>query len=393
MDTIDTAGGTMLEKRRLVDEFLSLVQIDSESGHEGRIVAYVKEKLERYGCEVTCDEANKTTGSETGNLIARLPAHAPVESSPFFEAPFLLCAHLDTVSPGTGVLPKVRDGVIHSSGKTILGADDKAGIAIALELLRTIKERELPHPPLEIVFTVCEETGLAGSRALDFETLQAKHGLAMDAGKLGSIVVGGPFKALLDVEIRGVAAHSARPQKGINAIQVAAEGVRKMRIGLIDDETTCNIATFRCSGPINIIPDFVELQLEVRSAEQEKMMAHIQHLNKCINEGAASFTIDVDDTTKRPVVSSKTTRLYDGYSIADDFPLVTRVIEASERLDIIPEIVRGMGGSDASHFFSKGISVVNLGVGQQDAHTTNESIETYDLFKAARLVLRVVSGH
>ena len=187
----------MLEKRKLIDTFMQLVTIDSESGHESEVAEYVASKLKELGLSVSFDEANKSFDGEIGNLIATWPGTMD-------EEPFLLNAHLDTVSPGSNVRPKLRDDIITSSGPTILGADDKAGIAAILSVLETIKDKELPHPPLEVAFTVSEETGLKGSGSLDFSQFKAKRGLCLDGSDLGSYVLSAPYKAILDVEVGGV---------------------------------------------------------------------------------------------------------------------------------------------------------------------------------------------
>ena len=374
----------MLEKRKLIDTFMQLVTIDSESGHEKELAEYITSRLEELGLTVKFDEANKAYDGEIGNLIATWPGTKD-------EEPFLLTAHMDTVSPGCNVRPKLRDDVITSSGPTILGADDKAGVAAILTVLQTIKEKELPHPPLEVVFTVSEEKGLAGSAGLDFSQFKAKRGLCLDGSDLGSFILSAPYKAILDVEVGGYSSHAANPQRGVNAIQVAAQAVSKMHLGLVDDETTCNIGTFSSEGQINVIPDKARLQLEVRSRDEDKLQSQIDHINRCFREGAASFVARRPDGERRPSISASTKRMYDGYTINNEDPFVKEVVKATEELDISPILADGMGGTDANHFMKNGVKVLIMGVGIHEAHTTREWISTYEFFKASRLLLRIVT--
>lgn len=384
----------MLEKRKLVDLFLSLVQTDSESGHERAMAERVMEHLRGLGAEVEMDSAGERLGGDCGNVVARLPGRLPDgEPDPFFETPFLLNAHLDTVSPGVGIQPKLKDDVVSAIGETVLGADDKAGVAIILSVLDHLAHKGLPHPPLDLVFTVGEETGLAGSRELDYAKIRATSGLALDGGALGTFITSAPYKAILDVEVQGFAAHAADPRSGVNAIQVAAQGVSRMHLGHVDDETTCNIGTFEAAGPINIVRDRAKLQLEIRSRNEGKVASHVEHLNRCLREGAASFVARYGDGERRAMVNAATRRIYDGYVIPESHPLIRRLVTAAEFLDIEPHLKGSMGGTDANNFAAHDITVVNVGVGIMDAHTTREHISTYDLFKAARLVQRVLTGH
>ena len=189
----------------------------------------------------------------------------------------------------------------------------------------------------------------------------------------------------------GYSSHAANPQRGINAIQVAAQAVSKMHLGLVDDETTCNIGTFTAQGQINVIPDKCRLQLEVRSRNEGKLQSQIDHINRCLREGASSFVARRADGERRPSISASTKRLYEGYSIASEDPFVQEVVKATEELDITPILANGMGGTDANHFMANGIKVLIMGVGIHEAHTTREWISTYELFKAARLLLRIVT--
>ena len=382
----------LIDKKKLVGHFMSLVTIDSESGYEQEVSDFVIERLKSLGLKVKIDDAHTYFNGETGNIIATLPAKKKKSKDSFFNEPLILNAHLDTVSPGNDVRPRLRDGVITSSGPTILGADDKAGIAIILSVLETIIEEDLPHPPLEIVLTVSEEDCLLGSRYLDYELVKGKKAISLDGGKLGTLIISAPYKSQIDCEIHGKSGHAKAPDRGINAIQVAAYAVNKMKLGKIDNETTSNIATFTSQFPINIIPDNVFLQIEVRSRNEEKLESHVDHLNRKLSEACNSFACRLESGEEvRPILSASTSRDYDGYTIPEDDPFVVELKEATEFLDVDVTIKDGMGGSDANYFMKHGIKTVIMGVGMKNAHTLEESITTYDLNKAARILLKMTT--
>jgi len=173
----------MINKKRLLDRFLSYVQIDSPTKSERKFAEYLKSEMEEIGLDVCMDDAGEKVGSDSGNLIGKLKGNTQGET-------ILFSAHMDTVSPGIGIKPVIRDGVIYSDGTTVLGADDKAGIAAILEGVETIIEKNIAHGDIEIVFSIYEEGGLYGAKNLDYENLKAKTGFVFDSGgSPGEIVI------------------------------------------------------------------------------------------------------------------------------------------------------------------------------------------------------------
>ncbi len=175
--------------------------------------------------------------------------------------------------PGNGIKPSVKDGYIVSDGTTILGADDKAGLAAILETIRTLKENNVEHGDIQFVITVGEESGLVGAKALDGSLLQAKYGYAIDSnGAVGDIIVAAPTQAKLHAVMKGKTAHAGlAPEKGVSAITLAAKSIAKMPLGRIDEETTANIGRFEGGKQTNIVADHVEILAEARSLDPEKM--------------------------------------------------------------------------------------------------------------------------
>ncbi|HEX3031717.1 MAG TPA: M20/M25/M40 family metallo-hydrolase [Bacillota bacterium] len=368
----------MVNEERLVNSFLELVKIDSPSRKERAIADFLRGRLQELGLEVLEDEAGSKIGSGTGNLIARLPGTGGAGKPPIF-----LSAHMDTVEPGCGIIPVLKDGVITSQGETILGGDDKSGIAAILEAVRVIREQNLPHGDLELVFTVCEEVGLLGASHLEPGSVKAKMGFILDAGgPVGTIIIKGPSQNRIDAGIVGKAAHTGiEPEKGISAIVVAANAISRMTLGRIDNETTANIGMIEGGRAINIIPDLVNLKGEARSLNPEKLEAQTAHmvenLEKAAEQAGARVQINVE-------------HLYPHIDISPDSPQVRAAVTAAENLGIKVSLEATGGGSDANIFCGKGLAAVNLGNGMSKVHTVDEFITVADLVSMARYLVEII---
>src|SRR5699024_3843658 len=213
-------GRALVQEKRIVDELMELVQIDSETKHERAICDVLLEKLTALGLDVKEDDTAAKTGHGAGNIIATLPAKPGKEQAP----PLLFTAHMDTVVPGRGVKPRLDDdGYIRSDATTILGSDDKAGLAAMLEAIQVLKERKLEHGFVQFIITAGEEAGLVGAQALNKNELKATYGFALDSNeKVGAIAVAAPYQTSMSIEIRGRSAHAGvNPENGISSIQVA----------------------------------------------------------------------------------------------------------------------------------------------------------------------------
>ncbi|MEE9143693.1 MAG: M28 family peptidase, partial [Candidatus Binatia bacterium] len=169
----------MLNKNRLKDLLIELVQIDSHSLKEYEIAMRLKRELEEIGAEVWIDDAGEKVKGSVGNLIAHFPGNVAGAE------PILLSAHMDTVVPGEGVVPILDGTILRSNGRTVLGGDDKSGIAIICEALRVVHENRLPCSDIDVIFTICEESGLLGAKCLDISRLRAKTGLVLDSDSVG----------------------------------------------------------------------------------------------------------------------------------------------------------------------------------------------------------------
>jgi tripeptide aminopeptidase len=365
-----------IQAPRLQALFLELVQIDSLSRHEGRIAARLADEMRALGAEVLFDDAGTQVGGEVGNLIARLPGTADAP-------PLLLCAHMDTVSPGEGVKPVVDGDVIRTDGTTVLGGDDKSGVAIICECVRVCRERGLRHPPLDVVFTICEEVGLQGAKHLDLGPVRARRGLVFDSDAVGFAFTRAPGAKLIEVVVHGRAAHAGMaPERGISAIRVAAEAIAAMRLGRLDAETTANLGRIEGGRATNIVPEEVRIRGEARSHDLARLEAQVAHMRACFEEAAARHP------GARVEIAVHTQ--YEPMVVADDAPIMRLVAAAAARCGRTVTTAGMGGGCDANVLNRRGLEVVNLGTGMRDIHTTAEWLRVSDMVAAAEVTLAAI---
>jgi tripeptide aminopeptidase len=367
----------VIDADRLKTLFLELVQIDSLSRREGAISRRLASEMEALGGTVDFDRAGDAVGGEVGNLVARIAGTADAPA-------MLLCAHMDTVEPGAGVKPVVQGDVIRSDGTTVLGGDDKSGVAIICEVVRVCRERGLPHPPIDVVFTVCEEVGLLGARHLDLSLVASKRGFVFDSDAVGFVFTRAPGSHLLEVTIRGQAAHAGMaPEQGVSAIRVASEAIVAMRLGRIDEETTSNIGLITGGRAINIIPDEVRLKGEARSHDHAKLDAQCAHMRQCIEEAVAKHPGATADVSIKP--------MYEPMKVDEDADIM-RLLRAAAAKANRPIESAGMGGGcDANVLNERGLQVVNLGTGMREIHTTHEWLKVSDMVATAEVTLAAVT--
>ncbi len=372
-----------MSTERLVATFVALARIDSPSRREAELAGYCAAHLEDLGFDVRTDTAAGVTGSNTGNLIADLPPLDP-------DAPSLvLSAHLDCVQPCEGVEPLVAGGYISSAGETVLGADDKAGIAAILEGVQRAIEDGVRRGPVRVVLTVCEEVGLAGAKALDLAEVEGDLCIVLDAdGPPGGIVVGAPTHYTFTATFTGVAAHAgAAPEKGISALVMAAEAITAMRLGRLDARTTANVGTIAGGTATNVVPAAVTVTGECRSLDDESVESVRAEMDALMSAAAAAHGGRVE---------SVWTREYGAFEVAADAPAIGAVSAACADVGIEPRLFATGGGSDASIFASAGTPTLVLSCGMENIHSVDERIAVDDLETLTALVRAVigrVSGH
>jgi tripeptide aminopeptidase len=355
----------------VVKEFMALASLNSLSRQEGRVAEYLIKRLRELHLDVMVDDSASRTGSDTGNILVRLPGNAPGPT-------VLLCAHMDTVGPTEGMIPVLRDGVIYSNGETVLGADDKAGIAIIMGVLGDLKERGLPHPDLEVLFTVQEEIGLFGAKALGFP-LKADFGYILDGdGPVGCIINQTPSKVNLDFLVKGKAAHAGVcPEEGINAIVVASKAIARLRTGRIDSRTTSNVGRINGGNLRNIVADHAEVIMEVRSTDEARLEEEVRAALNAFQDEAASAGAAL---SVRKEIS------FESFTIPETHPAIENAFRAAHILGIEPRLQPTGGGMDANVFNGRGLTCVALGVGIEEAHSPCEHIAVAQLEAGVRFV-------
>ncbi len=368
--------GTAAENARLLETFLDLVRIESPSGHEASCASYCADALRSAGCTVRFDESARVTGSDGGNLIAELPGTVP--------ATLVLSAHFDTVQPCTGVEPVVADGVVYSAGPTILGADDKAGLAAAIECVRRFAAGGAPRPTLRCVFTVQEEVGLVGAKALDPAHASGDLCLVLDAaGSPGGIVVAAPTHYTFDAHFIGRAAHAGvSPEMGVSAIAIAADAIARMELGRLDDITTANIGTIAGGAATNVVAGRCDVTGECRSLERERVESLRAQMDATMRAAAADAGGQVEITWNLE---------YEGFRVDVDDPLAVLVERACRDVGLEPAMFTTGGGSDANILARSGVPVLALSCGMAGVHGTDEHITLEDLNALADLCCAVAS--
>lgn len=360
-----------VDAARLKRVFLEMVHINSPAYQEAELADFVQRELEGLGLKVS--QGPPIPGGNCGNVLGELPGSGRA---------ILLSAHMDTVAPTAGIVCLEEDGVVRTDGRTILGADDKAGIAAILEALRVVVEYQLPHPTVYVLFTVAEEVGLLGARACG-PLPSIDYGYVLDSdGPPGTIVNGAPYHCDWRVVVHGKAAHAGvAPEEGINAIAVAAAALSKMSFGRLSPETTCNVGIIEGGQARNIVPDTVKIVGEVRSFRKDEVKTQIDQMRAIWEETTkafgATYCFDVEES-------------YGGYVLPEEHPAIAVAKEAALRVGATPTVRRSGGGSDANIFNTMGIPTVPLGFAARGVHSKEESIDLADLKQVAEQVVEII---
>lgn len=368
----------MINRDRIVNEFIKYVQIDSPTKNEKEFAEFITKELEALGMEVYIDNAGEKAGSNSGNVIAKLKGNLDKE-------PILFSCHMDTVDPSIGIKPIIKDDVIYSDGTTILGGDNKAGIAAVVEALKVIKENNIEHGPIEIAFSIYEEGGLFGAKNLEYDKLESKKAIVLDSGgDPGQIIIKGPAQDKINVTIKGKPAHAGVcPEEGISAINVASHAISIMNLLRIDEETTANIGSIEGGKATNIVCPEVTIKAEARSLSDEKLDKQTAHMVKCFEDAAKEFGAEAIVETER---------MYGAFVVDENDDIVKLVEKACNNIDIKPFTDSTGGGSDTNILNGNGIKAVNLGIGERKPHTLEEHLHIKDLVNSARLVVEIIKS-
>ncbi len=376
--TVKLAGPKVtINRDRARSLFLRLVLIDSGRENEGEICGIVSEILSQLGAErVTVDKASETLGGTGGNVLAFFKGSRDAP-------PLLLSAHLDTVSSTERIRIVETEDAIGTDGTTILGADDKAGVALILEAIHTIREQNLPSPPLEVLFTIREEKGLKGAKVFDTGQVRSRYGLVVDgSGSPGDLIVGSPYHCRFEVTFFGRAAHAGvEPEKGVNAIAIAADAVSRFPLGRLDRETTANVGLITGGVAMNVVPDRCTVVGEVRSHSEGKMHRVLNRLKKACQRSAGRWSDRLE--WKQEIT-------FAGLTLSRKEPIVVAAATAVRQLGFKPRLVRIGGGTDANVLVTKGIRCLVLPTGGKNYHSTEEQLILKDFYQCGDILAATI---
>ncbi|MET0511234.1 MAG: M20/M25/M40 family metallo-hydrolase [Thermoleophilaceae bacterium] len=368
---------TEAERQRLLDDFVRLCEIESPSKHERAVAEAVRSELGALGLEVEEDDTGAETGSEAGNLLARIRAPEDART-------ILLCAHLDTV-PLAGPVEVTREnGVLSNRHDAILGADNKAAVATVLGSARRLATEGSPVG-VELLFTTCEEVALAGAKAFDRGRLHSEFGFVFDhASPIGEIVLASPTYYRIETAFRGHAAHAGiRPEAGRNAIAAAARAVAAMDLGRLDDATTANVGQIEGGTAANVVAERCRVVLEARSLDDARAGEVVSSIVDAATEAASDAECDVETTVER---------LFRGYKLQRSAPVVEAAARALESRRIEPVYINTGGGSDANALIAGGLPVLNLANGTERNHQPDESVTVDALETMLDVTLAIVEA-
>ncbi len=374
----------MISKERMTQHLMDLIRIDSPSKMEKNVALKLKDEMKELGAECIFDNVGNKIDGNVGNLIVKVKGNTDAPT-------FFLSSHMDTVAPGLGIQPRIDDGIMRSDGTTILGGDDKSGVSIIVEVIRTLKEQNIPHGDIEVAFTICEEIGLLGAKYIDISLFKSKYGIVLDSSTPKKLVLKCPTSDVAVFKIHGLEAHAGLcPENGINSIKIVSEAISNMKIGRIDHETTSNIGVITGGVATNIIPNFVMVKGEARSHNNEKLDKEIEHMCKCFNDAAEKYSVNLEGETIKPTVEIEVERVYEKMDVSSEAYITRMVDTAVKNLGHEIEHQTSGGGCDANYFNNMGIECVNLGTGMYELHTVNEYVIMDEFYRSADIVLETI---
>jgi tripeptide aminopeptidase len=372
----------LIQAERLAETFIQLCEIDSPSREEGRMAARLREIFSDRICFE--DDSAAATGSECGNLIFRWEGDSSKE-------PLFFACHLDTVEPGRGIKVQRQGDLFTSSGDTILGSDDKAGIAALIEAWRVIQEHQLPHVPLEFLFTTCEETGLLGAKALNPAHIRAKMGYALDSSGFGRVILAAPALQRLQIQLHGRAAHAGlEPEQGINAIILAAQALARVPCGRIDPESSVNFGTIQGGTASNIVAESVSIVGEIRSHCPKKLAQLSREIEDIFLACVTHWQDSTGQAQGRPWLDFQAALDFPAMQLSINDPVITRIARAAAQIGMDLSYEQAGGGSDANIFNGSGLATAIVATGMNQVHSTSEQVRLEDMRELTRLILALV---
>ncbi|EGU38237.1 hypothetical protein VII00023_08194 [Vibrio ichthyoenteri ATCC 700023] len=364
---------------KVIEHFIAMAGISSPSYKEAQVSAYIQAQLAKYGIEFYQDNAHleyQVEGAQCGNLIALLPGT--------LAGTIALSAHMDTVTPCEKITIVEEGDWIKTDGKSVLGGDDKAGIAVILDALITLASNTSPHPSIVAIFTIAEEVGLKGAKALDFSRLPSIDlAYVIDAGgEIGTAYISAPYSAKGVVTIKGRSGHASEPETGCNAMVAGAKLITQLPIGRVDEETTSNIGIIHGGNATNIIMESVDITFEVRSTVQNKVQAFVDEVTHQLEMLQDIMPISYENRIAQGTP---------GFRLDTSSDLVSTFTSSCIQQGLEVQLNDGMGGSDANIFNRSGIPCMDISVGMTQIHSVNECIKKSDIIACRDLIITVLS--
>lgn len=346
--------------------FLDLVVIDSPSGEEAEVCAFLQGFCERLGFSIEIDQ--------WGNMLAQRAG---------IGWPTLLCAHMDTVEPGRGIVPVVENDWLRSQGDTILGADNKAWLSSILAAVSHYVENSVsPKNAIELLFTAREETG-GGVEYFDTTKLLASNGVIFDssADRVGEIVVASPFIDDFTLTYTGRAAHASRSEEGINALVEGARFVLLQEQGKLDSgETTINVGKFNSGTGNNTVPGSAVIRGQIRSFSEDFFVLWKEVIAQNAQATANQTSLELAWNGYCP-----------GYSLDPSDPFILQIEQLLTEYDANPEFVKPFVITDSNPLVNAGINVVSISDGVHAPHTVEECVQLSDLELMSELALAMIA--
>ncbi len=366
-----------INETRLLTSFKNLVETDSPSGKERQVCDILKTELAKLNISVSEDNAGEHINGNAGNLYVYVEGDVDLP-------PILFSAHMDTVEPAKNKKCFIdNDGKIHSDGTTVLGSDDFAGVCAIIEALKTVKENNLSHRPIEIIFSVSEENYCKGVSQFDFNKVKSKEAYVFDlSGEVGTAAYAAPTILSFNAEIIGKSSHAGfAPEQGIHSVKIAAEAISKINCGKIDAETTVNIGTINCGTATNIVPYKCSITGEIRSYSDTKAVEQYNNIEKIITDTAVKFGANSDVSFTKNITA---------YETDINHQVVERFKNVCNNLQLVPKLERSFGGSDNNVMAQNGINGIVVATAMNNCHTLNEWTTVDELKKAAELALNLM---
>ena len=357
-----------LNWERLLQGFVDILSVDSYWGNEDRVVAIIQPRLEAAG--VVCRR------DQIGNLICHWPAKGKDSR------PIMLNAHMDTVRPTPEMKPVVKADAVYSDGSSVLGADDKAGVAAIVEAVAMVDEAGLPHGPIDLVFTVGEDVGQFGAAAFDPNDVESRVALVLDfGGPVGVICDRQAAACNFNVTFHGNAAAAAHPETGVSAVSMMSRAIDQMALGRVDELTVANVGIVSGGEARNIVPPEAKLVGQARALTQAALDRQVAAMRTALEDAAAAFGGRVEIETEQKFQPTR---------FGHDHPALQVAYAAVQAARLEPQYVHTFGGSDAQNFNEKGIDSAILGTGYKDIHSIDEWMPHAELRKLAQVTAQVI---